>query len=226
MTLKIRKNVLVIAKTAVILTLYFRNRKSYYLNIFLLPSIFGSSFLFSFAAPKINHSDFLLNSIKNLGLTGKVSTSVENEDINILYDLLSTDLVAFVKRANFQRRNFDKMYIELGFLTCKHYWDNEKGWDFLSIPIENWNLSFKAYYFPKTADIHSLVYFVNTDLDLQNHLKNRVKRDDFKESIEILREIYLKLKIGIYTYLQFDSMLRKGFKFGGIDTYLHFDSML
>lgn len=214
------------AKTAVILTLYFRNRKSYYLNIFLLPSIFGSSFLFSFPAPKINHSDFLLNSIKNLGLTGKVSTSVENEDINILYDFLSTDLVAFVKRANFQRRDFDKMYIELGFLTCKHYWDNEKRWDFLSIPIENWNLSFKAYYFPKTADIHSLVYFVNTDLDFQNHLKNRVKRDDFKESIEILREIYLKLKIGIYTYLQFDSMLRKGFKFGGIDTYLHFDSML
>lgn len=70
------------------------------------------------------------------------------------------------------------------------------------------------------------MYFVNTDLDLQNHLQNRVKRDDFKESIEILREIYLKLKIVIYTYLQFDSMLRKGFKFGGIDTYLHFDSML
>jgi hypothetical protein len=182
--------------------------------------------LFSFPAPTINHSDFLLNSIKNLGLTGKVSTSVENKDINILYDLLSTDLVAFVKHANFQRRDFDKMYIEFGFLTCKHYWDNEKGWDFLSIPIENWNLSFKAYYFPKTADIHSLVYFANTDFDLQNHLKNRVKREDFKESIEILREIYLKLKIGIYTYLQFDSMLRKGFKFGGIDTYLHFDSML
>ena len=165
MTLKIWKNVLVIAKTAVILTLYFRNRKSYYLSRFLLPSIFGSSFLFSFPAPTINHSDFLLNSIKNLGLTGKVSTSVENKDINILYDFLSTDLVAFVKRANFQRRDFDKMYIEFGFLTCKHYWDNEKGWDFLSISIENWNLSFKAYYFPKTADIHSLVYFVNTDLD-------------------------------------------------------------